>query len=115
VAKSVVPFERITLAILVVRRQRVLLDRDLAALYGVATKALNQAVRRNRARFPPDFMFQLNANEAAILRSQSVTSSLHGGNRTRPYAFTEQGIAMLSSVLRSRRAIAPTSRSCVRS
>lgn len=103
--KSLVPVERITWAILVCRRHRVLLDRDLAALYGVETKALNQAVRRNRARFPSDFMFQLTATETTILRSQSVTASAHGGRRTRPYAFTEQGIAMLSSVLRSQRAI----------
>jgi hypothetical protein len=97
---------RIANAIVILRNQRVLLDADLAALYGVTTKALNQAVRRNRARFPPDFMFQLAAREAAILRSQSVTSNGHGGRRHRPYAFTEQGVAMLSSVLRSARAIA---------
>ena len=97
---------RIANAIQTVRNQRVLLDADLAVLYGVRTKALNQAVRRNRARFPPDFMFQLIAREAAILRSQTVTSNSHGGRRNRPYAFTEQGVAMLSSVLRSARAIA---------
>jgi hypothetical protein len=104
--RSLIPVERITHAILLCRSQRVLLDRDLAALYGVETKALNQAVRRNLARFPSDFMFQLTAAEVAHLRSQSVTSSVHGGRRTRPYVFTEQGIAMLSSVLRSQRAIA---------
>jgi len=97
---------RIANAILTLRNQRVLLDTDLAVLYGVETKALNQAVRRNRARFPPDFMFQLTAREAAVLRSQTVTSKGHGGRRNRPYAFTEQGVAMLSSVLRSARAIA---------
>ena len=87
--------------------QRVLLDVELADLYGVATKALLQAVRRNRERFPEDFMIQLNDAEWAILRSQTVTSSaLHGGRRYPPYAFTEQGVAMLSSVLRSRAAIA---------
>lgn len=75
-------------------------------LYGVVTKVLIQAVKRNRTRFPADFMFQLTAKEAANLRSQIVTSSSHGGRRTRPYVFTEQGVAMLSSVLRSRRAVA---------
>jgi hypothetical protein len=104
-SRSLVPVARITHAILVCRRQKVLLDHDLAALYGVETKALNQAVRRNLRRFPSDFMFQLNAREVAILRSQSVTSRSHGGRRTRPYAFTEQGLAMLSSVLGSQRAI----------
>ena len=78
---------------------------DLAALYGAQTKVLNQAVRRNVARFPPDFMFHLNEEEAARLRSQSVTANTRGGRRNRPFAFTEQGVAMLSSVLRSRRAI----------
>lgn len=91
-----------------VRGARVMLAEDLAELYGVETKALNQAVRRNRSRFPDDFMFQLTAEEAANLRSQTVTSSqpTHGGRRYRPNAFTEQGVAMLSSVLRSPRAIA---------
>jgi hypothetical protein len=84
---------------------RVLLDNDLAALYGVPTKALNQAVSRNRGRFPTDFMFRLTAVEAENLRSQIVTSSLHGGRRHRPRAFTEHGVAMLSSVLRSQRAV----------
>jgi len=84
-----------------------MLDSDLAALYGVPTKRLNQAVRRNRKRFPSDFMFQVTSAELANLRSQIVTSSLgHGGRRFRPYAFTEQGVAMLSSVLNSERAIA---------
>ena len=85
-----------------------MLDWDLAALYGVATKVLVQAVRRNLSRFPPDFMFQLRSQELRILRSQFVTSSLKrqwGGRRYSPYAFTEQGVAMLSSVLRSKRAI----------
>jgi len=98
--------DRIANAILVMRGQRVLLDADLAALYGVGTKVLNQAVRRNRARFPPDFMFQLTTDEAGGLRSQTVTANGRGGRRTAPYAFTEQGVAMLSSVLRSPRAIA---------
>jgi hypothetical protein len=83
----------------------VLLDVDLAALYEVETRALNQAVRRNRRRFPTDFMFQLTAREAAVLRSQIVISNARGGRRSRPYAFTEQGVAMLSSVLHSPRAV----------
>ena len=81
-----------------------MLDSDLADLYGVETKQLNQAVKRNLDRFPADFMFQLNRNEYEILRSHNVTSSW-GGRRSMPYAFTEQGIAMLSSVLKSKRAI----------
>lgn len=93
--------------ILTLREQRVMLDSDLAELYGVETKVLVQAVKRNLDRFPADFMFQLSTEEFAILRSQSVTSSSgHGGRRTAPYAFTEQGVAMLSSVLGSPRAIA---------
>ena len=92
--------------ILFVRGAKVLLDADLAELYGVPTKALNQAVSRNRQRFPADFMFQLTSKEAANLKSQSVTSSSeHGGRRKLPRCFTEQGVAMLSTVLRSRRAI----------
>ena len=82
-----------------------MLDADLAALYGVTTKALVQAVKRNRPRFPDDFIFQLEPCESVDLRSQSVTSSAWGGRRYNPYAFTEQGIAMLSTVLRSERAI----------
>jgi hypothetical protein len=97
--------------ILTLREQRVMLDADLADLYGVATKVLVQAVKRNLVRFPEDFMFQLAAEEFAALRSQSVTSIAsgppgRGGRRTAPYAFTEQGVAMLSSVLGSPRAIA---------
>ncbi len=91
--------------ILLVRGSRVMLDRDLAELYGVSTGALNQAVARNLARFPADFAFTLTPNEAANLISQSVISSSHGGRRKTPRVFTEQGVAMLSSVLRSRRAI----------
>jgi hypothetical protein len=83
-----------------------MLDSDLAELYKVDVRALNQAVKRNRSRFPPDFMFQLNAREAAGLRSQSVIANRRGGRRTAPFVFTEQGVAMLSSVLRSHRAIA---------
>lgn len=88
------------------REQRVLLDADLAELYGVQTKVRVQAVKRNLARFPQDFMFQLTVDEFAALRSQIVTSNTgRGGRRTAPYAFTEQGVAMLSSVLGSPRAI----------
>lgn len=103
--KSLVPADRIEKAILLIRGQKVMLDADLAALYGVETKVLVQAVKRNLERFPEDFMFQLNHKEFAILRSQFVTSSDWGGRRYPPYAFTEQGVAMLSSVLRSPRAI----------
>lgn len=94
-------------AIVVLRGHRVLLDAALAELYGVETKVLIQAVKRNLTRFPPDFMLQLTAPEWAGLRSQIVTSKLRrGGRRYAPYAFTEQGVAMLSSVLGSGRAIA---------
>ena len=89
--------------ILLVRGHKVMLDTDLAALYGVETRALVQAVKRNLRRFPEDFMFQLSSDETAILRSQTGISSW-GGRRTLPYAFTEQGVAMLSSVLHSERA-----------
>ena len=93
--------------ILVLRQQRVMLDADLAELYDVQTKVLVQAVKRNLTRFPQDFMFQLTAEEFAVLRSQTVTSNTgRGGRRFAPYAFTEQGVAMLSSVLTSARAIA---------
>ena len=91
---------------MMVRGQKVILDRDIAGLYEVATGALIQAVKRNVTRFPSDFMFQLSAREFKNLKSQTVISSLWGGRRTAPYAFTEQGVAMLSSILRSRRAIA---------
>jgi len=99
--------ERVGQFILVIRRQRVLLDEDLASLYGVETRILLQAVKRNVERFPPDFMFELSAAEWTALRSQSVTSKPgRGGRRYAPYAFTEQGVAMLSSVLNNDRAIA---------
>lgn len=91
-------------AILAIRGQKVLLDADLAPMYGVSVKALNQAVKRNLARFPADFMFELTLEEAKSLRSQFVTSKGRGGRRYLPRAFTEQGVAMLSSVLRSERA-----------
>ena len=104
---SLIPAERIEHSILLIRGQKVMLDRDLAALYGVPTKVLNQAVHRNAKRFPTDFMFQLNADEFKNWRSQIVTSNSAArmSIRRRPYAFTEQGIAMLSSVLNSDRAI----------
>ena len=89
-----------------IRGQKVMLDSDLAQLYGVETKALNKAVQRNRERFPDDFMFQLEQQEVENLRFQIGTSSLHGGRRFLPYVFTREGIAMLSGVLRSERAVA---------
>ena len=93
--------------ILTLRRQRVLLDSDLATLYGVETKALNRAVKRNIERFPEDFMFQLTAEEHEALRFQSGTSKEgRGGRRYLPYVFTQEGVAMLSSVLQSPRAVA---------
>lgn len=93
--------------ILVLREQRAMLDSDLAELYGVETRVLVQAVKRNLDRFPGDFMFQLDNQDVAALRSQSVIPKPgRGGRRTAPYAFTEQGVAMLSSVLNSPRAIA---------
>jgi hypothetical protein len=103
-----IPAERFEKAIYLIRGQKVMLDRDLAELYEVETKALNQGVRRNRDRFPSDFMFQLTKKEVVELnRSQIVTGSQkHRDPRFRPYAFTEQGVAMLSSVLRSKRAVA---------
>ena len=94
------PAERILHAILVLRGERVLLDSDLAALYGVETRVLVQAVKRNTERFPDDFLFQLTPQEWADLKSQSVISRSWGGRRTEPYAFTELGVAMLSSVPR---------------
>jgi ORF6N domain len=104
-SRSLIPAERIENSILLIRDQKVLLDADLAALYGVETKALVRAVKRNIERFPEDFMFQLTAEEFDTLRSQFGTSSQWGGRRYAPYAFTEQGVAMLSSVLRSERAV----------
>ena len=96
--------ETIAQSILLVRGHKVMLDMHLAELYGVKTKALNQAVQRNRERFPQDFMFQLSISEVDRLRSQFVTSN-RGGRRYLPFAFTEQGVAMLSSVLRSDKAV----------
>ncbi len=103
--RTAIPIERITRAILLIRGHKVMLDTDLAELYDVETKALNQAVKRNRGRFPADFMFQLTWEEAEKSRSQIVTLKLGENVKYRPYAFTEQGVAMLSSVLRSERAV----------
>lgn len=112
---DIIPANLIETRIIQLRGHKVLLDQDLAELYGVTTKAFNQAVKRNIDRFPLDFMFQVTSEEAQILRSQFVTSRLSsatihknevwGGRRSRPYAFTEHGVAMLSSVLKSERAI----------
>ena len=104
--RAPVAVERIARAIHRLRGHNVMLDSDLAHLYDVQVKVLNQAVKRNRQRFPPDFMFRLTVHEAESLRSQIVTSKpRRGGRRTAPYAFTEQGVAMLSSVLRGSRAV----------
>lgn len=102
---DLIPLERIAGHIHLLRGLKVMLDRDLAALYGVETKQLVQAVKRHQRRFPDDFMFRLTFQEFTNLRSQSVTSSSWGGRRHPPYAFSEQGVAMLSSVLNSERAI----------
>jgi ORF6N domain len=104
---ALVPVERITHSILILRGQRVLLDSELAALYGVTTKALNQAVKRNAERFPEDFMFRLSRNEAAALnRSQTVTGSQkHRDPRFPPFAFTEHGAIMAATILNSPRAV----------
>lgn len=88
-----------------IRGERVLLDQDLAQLYGVETKVLVQAVKRNKERFPSDFQFQLSDQEFMALRSQIVTSKGRGGRRVAPFALTEHGVAMLSSVLKSKQAI----------
>lgn len=105
VNKSLIPADRIEKAILLIRKQKVMLDADLADLYGVQTKFLVRAVKRNVDRFPADFMFQLSKEEFDDLRFHFGTSSDWGGRRYPPYAFTEQGVAMLSSVLRSQRAV----------
>jgi hypothetical protein len=99
------PPEGIEQRIFLLRGQKIMLSLDLAPLYGVPVKVFNQAVQRNLDRFPLDFMFQLDDQEFALLKSQIVTSSWGGIRRALPYAFTEQGVAMLSSVLRSKRAI----------
>jgi hypothetical protein len=104
---ALVPVEHITHSILIVRGQRVLLDSELASLYGVTTKALNQAVKRNAERFPEDFMFRLSLNETeALNRSQSVTGSQkHRDPRFPPFAFTEHGAIMAATILNSHRAV----------
>jgi len=104
---ALVPIERIQNLIFLIRGEKVMLDSHLAELYRVDTGALNRAVRRNAGRFPDDFMFQLAPQELANLKCQiGISSFRHGGRRrSRPYAFTEQGVAMLSSVLRSERAV----------
>jgi hypothetical protein len=104
--KSLVPVEVIERKILLIRSHKVMVDEHLAELYGVTTKRLNEQVKRNLKRFPPDFMFQFSEEETEILRSQFATSKARrGGRRYLPYAFTEQGVAMLSSVLNSEQAI----------
>jgi hypothetical protein len=106
---SLIPLETIVDRILLIRGQKVMLDGDIALLYGVSVKRLNEQVRRNRKRFPLDFMFTLKKNEISLLRSQIATSKSgptgRGGRRYEPFVFTEQGVAMLSSVLNSERAI----------
>jgi len=104
-AQVPIPNEHIEQNIYLIRGQKVMLSTHLAALYGVEARALVQAVKRNSERFPADFMFQLSENEFTDLKSQIVISSWGGSRRARPYAFTEQGVAMLSSVLRSNQAV----------
>ncbi len=106
-AEAIIPVERIAAKIYAMRNEIVMIDSDLAALYGVETRVLVQAVSRNRARFPDDFLFQLDADEFENWRSHLVMSNprIRMGLRHRPYAFTEQGVAMLASVLRSARAV----------
>jgi hypothetical protein len=101
---DLIPSEKIEKRIFLLRGQKVMLDADLAELYGVETGALKRAVKRNRERFPEDFMFPLTFQEVGALRCQNGISSW-GGHRFLPYAFTEQGVAMLSSVLKSKRAV----------
>ena len=115
-SEGIVPIEVIERRIYLIRGQKVMLDSDLADLYGVKTFNLNKAVKRNQDRFPRDFMFRLNKEEADSLRSQSIASNLrfqsgisslnYGGRRYLPYVFTEHGVAMLASILKSKRAIA---------
>ena len=104
-SKLAIPPERVERRILLIRGLRVMVSTDLAELYEVAPRVLIQAVKRNYQRFPADFMFQLTREEYTNLKSQFVTSSWGGARRATPYAFTEQGVAMLSSVLRSERAV----------
>src|SRR5258708_9751240 len=102
---TIVPIEKIQQRIYVIRDQKVMLDSDLANLYGVTTGNLNLAIRRNLKRFPEDFMFQLTEEETKNLILQTARSSHWGGRRHQPYAFTRDGVSMLSSILRSERAI----------
>lgn len=104
---TIIPKERVEQKILVIRGHKVMLDSDLAELYGVEAKRLNEQVRRNLERFPEDFMFQLNNQEVTLLRSQIATLNTGRGEHRKyiPYAFTEQGVSMLSSVLHSPRAV----------
>jgi hypothetical protein len=104
-ATEIIPAERIAQSILYLRGQKVMLDYNLASLYGIETRALKQAARRNRGRFPDDFMFELSAKEVETLVSQFVIPSVRKFGGARPMAFTEQGVAMLSSVLHSARAV----------
>lgn len=103
--KAIIPHERIESRIYIFRGVKVMVDFDLASLYGVQTKRLNEAVKRNVLRFPEDFAFQLSKEEHANLKSQIATSSSHGGSRRPPMVFTEHGVAMLSSVLKSEQAV----------
>ena len=113
---NLILIERIEKSIYLVRGEKVMLDRDLAELYGVETKVLNRAVKRNLQRFPADFMFQLTENEADILRCQIGTSKKgRGGRRYLPFVFTEQGVAMLSTVLNSETAVLVNIESCAHS
>lgn len=102
---NLIPVEAVLPEIRIFRGKKALIDSDLALLYGVPTKSLNRAVKRNLSRFPADFMFRLNGNEEQCLRRQIGTSKARGGRRYLPYAFTEQGVAMLSSVLNNERAV----------
>lgn len=106
---AIVPVERITQSIIVLRGQKVLLDAELAALYGVTTARLNQQVRRNSRRFPPDFLFELSADEFSVLMLQNATSKVgRGGRRKLPLAFTEHGAIMAATVLNSSRSVEMT-------
>jgi hypothetical protein len=104
-SKEIIPIERIARTIFLFREQKVMLDYDLAVLYGIETRALKQAVRRNRDRFPSDFMFELSSEEVEIVVSQFVIPNRRKLGGVKPMAFTEQGVAMLSSVLNSQRAV----------
>jgi hypothetical protein len=103
--RTIIPREKIESHIYLLRGEKVMLSTDIARLYQIAPRVLVQAVKRNLERFPDDFMFQLSSEEFTDLKSQIVTSSWGGVRRATPYAFTEEGVAMLSSVLRSRRAV----------